>query len=137
MRNQIKLRVQQILFVICFKGSNAIGRSNFLWYSVPDLSTDKGYTVLSEIDTSVRGMKLAISIAKYRVDSWGEQVVISFPKDFSRGQFEAFIKAKKIVLLKLKGGVITFFHKIHDPYGFTLLSFDGSNVGFVRVAPYW
>ena len=43
--------------------------------------------MLGDIDSSERGKKLVISITKDGVDGWGKQLVISFPKNFSRGEF--------------------------------------------------
>ena len=133
----LRLRVQKILFVICLEGINGVSGSYSQWYPVPDLSTLVGYAVLGEIDSSVWNMKGIVfsTLIKDRIDSRRQQVVISFPKKFSRGQLETLVKAKKVVRFEERIGIITFLHKVHNTYSFTLLSFDRESMGFVCVAP--
>ena len=58
-----KLRVKEKLFIIYLKSIEGIGRSNFRWYSVPGLSAFVGYTILSEINSSMRDMKTIFTSA--------------------------------------------------------------------------
>ena len=90
--------------------------------------------MLCEIDSSVWDMKGIVfsTLIKDRIDSRRQQVVISFPEKFSRGQLETLVKAKKVVRFEERIGIITF---LHNTYSFTLLSFDRESVGFVCVAP--
>ena len=79
--------------------------------------------------------RCVISTFEDRIDRRGKDLFIGFPEELGRGQFETFVKVEEIIWLKKMGGIITFFHEIHNTYSFTLLSFDGDNVGFMCVAP--
>ena len=65
----------------------------------------------------------------------GKQAILDFPNKFCGGQFQAFIKAKKVISFEEGNRIIAFFKKVHDADSFTLLPLDREQVGFVGVTP--
>ena len=107
-----------------------------MWNLVPNLYACERYAVLGDINTSVWYMeRKLISSCENGINRRGDHAILDFPNKFCRREFQAFIKAKKIIRFKEGSRIIAFLQKVHDANSFTLLPLNREQVSFVGVTP--